>query len=444
MQRCISIFIFFLLLAPQLTLAAQPASTPVLTSISTDVVSFSDPLNSATTFAVYGSDLTGLATGTQTMWMQGVQGIVTSGNDTGVTVYFDFQPSNFPSGEYALEVREQNVSIYTSEPMVHVVNIFSLIPQRKSLESFLSAAPKKKLSKKRVGLNVHYALGSSTEEDAVLEERLGHSHTRWMREHFSNTALMGEDQTAWFKRYDKAMQFAVDNHIRVVGMLAYGPTDGDFTAPTQEEWEAFVELTVNRYKQVVDVWEVWNEPDSPDYLSPSSVDSYVTLLNQASPIIRRNDPLAIILAGALSSPDASWAKQVFQQAPQAFDDISVHVYDCEDWLQTGNFESLDAAWSSLEDVVKKFRAQTNIWVTELGCSLGSAGVGEQEQRRSLKHITAHLLKTGSVPVVFLYTVRDRAYLESTDPYEAYFGLLNSDFSRKLAWAWYRKIKLNAT
>lgn len=442
MRQSIYGFFIFSLVAPW-SFPALAQTTPTVSGISADVVSFSDPLSSVVTFAVTGTDLDAIVYSGYSLWLGEFQGIVEGGNATSMTFSFTIRPIDLPSGDYPLTIQSAGATVYTSEPLVHVVNIFSLIPERKSIETYLSDVPLKKISKKRLGLNVHYALGSTASEDATLEARLRRSKTKWMREHFSHEALLGADQSAWFTRYDKAMQFAVDNNIHVVGMLAYGPAGDDYTRPSKEEWEAFVDLTVNRYKHVVDVWEVWNEPDSPDYLNPSTVKNYVKLLKQASPIIRRNDPEAVILGGVLASPNADWAEEIFDQAGNEFDQLAVHVYQCENWLNNGNLNQLDTDWAAVEQVVQQYRPEVKVWVTELGCSQGSNGIGEKEQRRSVKKITQHLLNTGSVEVILLYTIRDRSFLEESDPYEAYFGLLNADFSPKLVWDWYRQIRLNA-
>lgn len=443
MSKRLSLATLFIWLATLLSPSLSQAQTvPVITSISTDIVSLADPFSSEVTFAIYGSDLGEVVSGEQTVWLGDFSASVVSGNASAVTLIFTITPAQLPSGDYQLVVAEGDAVVYASEKIVPVVNIFSLIPDRRGVRVYLDNVPHKKLSKKRVGLNVHYALGSSSDEDNTLEARLRRSDTRWMREHFSHALIMGDDQAAWLKRYDKAMQFAVDNHIRVVGMLAYGPTDGDFSAPSKQEWQEFVDLVVNRYKNVVDVWEVWNEPDSADYLDPSRVNTYVHLLKQASVVIRRNDSEAIILGGALASPNTEWTRTIFEQAADSFDDLSVHIYECEDWLSNGNFDQLDDDWQAMEHEVGTFRTNIKFWVTELGCSMGSSGVGESEQRQAIKHLTNHLINYGNVEVTFLYTIRDRSFLEDSDPYEAYFGLLNTDFSPKLVWKWYRKIRLN--
>lgn len=436
MQKIVSIFSLLVLVSwPLLTRAA----TPQITSISADMVSLADPLYSSVTFAIYGTDLASIVTGTQTVTLNGVVGVAISGNSTGVTLTFDIRPIGMPSGLYRLEVREAGTLIAMSEPLVEIVNIFSIIPDRKSVQEYFDGVSRKKISKQRIGLNVHYALGSSAAEDATLEQRLTNSHTKWTREHFSHEAVMGVDQAAWLKRYDKAMQFAVENNVRVVGMLAYGRGADDYDPPTQAEWQEFVDVVVNRYKNVVDVWEVWNEPDSADYLTAPTVATYVPLLRQASEVIRRDDPEAIILGGVLSSADASWAEHLFQKEPLAFDQLSVHIYECERWLAQAHFHDFDAEWGELERVVEQYRPEARIWVTELGCSMGSDGIGETRQRSIMKRVTNHLLNTGSVEVILLYTIRDRAYLYATDPYEAYFGLLEDDFAQKIAWKWYRQI-----
>jgi len=76
------------------------------------------------------------------------------------------------------------------------------------------------------------------------------------------------------------------------------------------DWDEFIREIVQRYgssgKDQIRYWEIWNEPDLPEFLSSNSggqdktVCIYSELLNSASQEIRNLDPRARILLGGLS------------------------------------------------------------------------------------------------------------------------------------------------
>lgn len=83
----------------------------------------------------------------------------------------------------------------------------------------------------------------------------------------------------------------------------YPPDDFD-------DWADFIAEIVNRYgsngKNQVHYWEIWNEPDLPEFLSivndpgDGTISVYADLLNVASTTIRSHDPHASVLLGGLS------------------------------------------------------------------------------------------------------------------------------------------------
>ncbi|MFW9881716.1 MAG: hypothetical protein ACFFG0_52295, partial [Candidatus Thorarchaeota archaeon] len=181
-------------------------------------------------------------------------------------------------------------------------------------------------SKDEVGLNVHWTLGGGGLEDKY-RLRLQESNTKWAREHFSTEVILGDSGHIWLDRYDSIMQEYENLGINVVGMLAYGPDNGVYTPPNPDTWEEFVRLVVSRYHEYVDVWEIWNEPDSPDYLSPNSPNYYVPILEVAYDTIKLIDPEATVLIGGLSDPDASFVRGIASKTNK-FDAINFHIYYC--------------------------------------------------------------------------------------------------------------------
>ncbi|MFA6391544.1 MAG: glycosyl hydrolase [Patescibacteria group bacterium] len=283
----------------------------------------------------------------------------------------------------------------------------------------------------RIGLNVHWALGGFGKDD-LYQLRLHQSRTTWVREHFYTEVFMGENPEAWFERYDLILEKYHREGIKVLGMLAYNVKHGDFYQPDLAVWEEFVRTVVNRYKDRVDAWEIWNEPDSPTYLTPHNPETYGPILETAYRTIKNIDTEELVLTGGLSWFNWYFAERLFKDYGDYFDRLAVHGYYCENRDNSKMMSDLAA----LRSVVGKYRPGEQIWITELGCSTGSIGITEQDQVEYLDNATKELLETTFVDKIFLYNIRNR---EIGDLYEDSFGLLGLDMQPRLAWSWYRSL-----
>lgn len=317
-----------------------------------------------------------------------------------------------------------------------IIILFSLITF--IFSTFAPASTNAQLYYKNdVGLNVHWALGGFG-YDAKYEAKLRSSRTMWVREHFYNEVLTGENQEAWLARYDEIISRYRARSIRVVGMLAYGPDHNDFRRPHDDQWEDFVRLVVDRYGKDIQVWEIWNEPDSPDYLQPNNPETYGRMLEIAYPIIKEKYPNATVLNGGLSWPNPFWAEQLYRDYGNYFDALSIHLYYCEKYYEEGDFRTLDANLKSLKQMIDQYRPGDRVWVTEIGCSTGSSGIDASRQRQYLERVVPHLLQKGWFEMLMLYTIRNR---DINNRYENEFGLLRLDMSPRLSWEYYTGIYL---
>lgn len=290
------------------------------------------------------------------------------------------------------------------------------------------------LERDRVGLNVHWALGGF-DMDEDYRRTLRKSGTTWAREHFSTEVLIyASEPSAWFDRYDQVMEEYEKLGINVVGMLAYGPTPGDFQKPRPGDWELMVRKVVQRYKDQVKVWEVWNEPDSPTYLTPHNPETFQPIMEQAYTLIKEIQPEAIVLNGGLASPNADFAKQMLENYGASFDAFAFHVYTCRD----PNHDSLIAQLEQLREVMVAAGRTDNAWVTEIGCSTESPGITRERQAAYLQEAGEILFDTGWIERIFVYNIRDR---DIDDAYENQFGLWDLEFRPYPAWHWYRKLAI---
>ena len=288
------------------------------------------------------------------------------------------------------------------------------------------------VTKDEVGLNVHWTLGGF-DKDELYGQRLTESRTKWVREHFY-TEVFHNGNDSWGDRYEMVLKEYQSRGIKVVGMLAYGPDAGNYTSPDPDEWEAFIDYMARRYGRYVDVWEVWNEPDSPDYLQPNTADNYIPILEIAYDKIRRLDPSAKVLAAGLATPNPSFADEIYSKTDK-FDALSFHLYYCRRAQDDGNYDQLINDLNSLKVVVDKHKGQKT-WVTEMGCSTGGRGITEEYQDKYLREATPIMMNSGFVERVFVYNIRNYDY---EDQYEANFGLLDTNLQPRRSWSWYNSL-----
>lgn len=289
-------------------------------------------------------------------------------------------------------------------------------------------------TKEHLGLNVHWTLGGF-DLDSKYEKRLVESNTKWVREHFYTEVFYG-DNHGWVYRYEDILKKYKRNGIKVVGMLAYGPEHGNFSSPDPQKWEAFVDYMVRRYGKYVDVWEVWNEPDSPTYLKPNTVDNYIPILEIAYDRIKKINPKDKVLAAGLSTPNTYFADELYKRTKK-FDAISFHVYYCGYYRDDGNLDRLKYDLTNFNNVITKHKGEKP-WITEMGCSTGEHGINEKFQRDYLNKATRLIADLGYVDKIFLYNIRNydfRGY------YEDNFGLLYKDMKPRKSWDWYRKVPI---
>lgn len=100
------------------------------------------------------------------------------------------------------------------------------------------------------------------------------------------------------------------------------------TEEALQAWENFVAAMVARYKEVIDEWEVWNEPNHGKGNTPAL---YADFLIRTAQRIRRRQPQARILAMSLAGVDAKFADETLavvasRNALSLIDEITYHPY----------------------------------------------------------------------------------------------------------------------
>lgn len=314
--------------------------------------------------------------------------------------------------------------------LIIIASLISVLPISASAGTYY-ASP----YKHEIGLNYHWAL-SGFGKDALYNQRLFDSKTKWVREHFATEVFNVENPEAWYQRYDYVIDQYEKHNVSVLGMLAYGFSKNDFSVSDQEKWLQYIEKVVTRYKGKVDAWEIWNEPDSPDFLWHNSPEEYLKILIPTAKKIKEIDLNAKVVSAGLATPNVDFARVILENAKDEIDIFAVHYYYGEKYAQSGSLSSLEADAEKFTKLVHEKAPNMQIWVTEFGLSTGSPGISDEKQKEYLEKGTELLIQKRFAEKVFVYNFRNYDY---NSAYENNFGLVDININPKQAWNWYISI-----
>jgi hypothetical protein len=297
------------------------------------------------------------------------------------------------------------------------------VPPSEGLLPFRSqppAAPRQSV----FGVNSHvasrYPNFGTLDQPVSVVQQLG---AGWAREDVQWSRverLPGAFDWAWHDRVFGAYRGAGINVIGVIGGPAAGwatataddPSDRvSFYAPDPDRYAIFAGQVAARYKGIVKVWEIWNEPENAAFWQPApDPASYARMLIKASAAIKAVDPEMIVLNGGLVPYDPTFLNALAAHgAWSAFDVISAHPYVDPftpeaaqiDLVGIGNVRQLAARYGSKP-----------IWVTEYGwgtgpCERDPAGRTDEQQQANYLVRGAALLRSAGAERVLWYNLKDR-------------------------------------
>ena len=133
--------------------------------------------------------------------------------------------------------------------------------------------------------------------------------------------------------------------------------DETFTA-----WQKFIKALAQRYKNKIQYYEIWNEPNLKGFWKPGEPDpaKYVKLVRETGKIIRNNCPGAVIIGGVLSRLPINYTKSLFKNGlAKEIDIFSFHPYGVIP-------ESYAAEIKALRRHIDEFDPSIRIWQGEMG------------------------------------------------------------------------------
>lgn len=126
-------------------------------------------------------------------------------------------------------------------------------------------------------------------------------------------------------------------------------------------WLQFVKATIERYRDKIDYWEVWNEPNHRNYWGAKPDGSeYGKLLAETAKLIRELDPDSKIIGGSMAGIDPTFTDDFLSEGcADLIDIISYHNY--------GAIPE-DRVYASIElwEVINKHNPELELWQGECG------------------------------------------------------------------------------
>lgn len=206
---------------------------------------------------------------------------------------------------------------------------------------------------------------------------------------------------------------------------------GPDTPELREAFGKYVAFLVSALKGQVYAWEIWNEPNTKEFWHPgSNSKNYSLLVKSIAPIIRKIDPQALIIAGAMDKPDYDfWDTLCKEGALDNVDIISFHWYCPPQGPEAGKDEmSVDKVRAFVHDIRKLGK---KAWLTEMGypTSGNVYGVTEVLQAEFLRQ-QLHLARDMGIETCIVYGLMD----DGPDPlnHAHRYGLFRGDGTAKPA------------
>jgi polysaccharide biosynthesis protein PslG len=281
------------------------------------------------------------------------------------------------------------------------------------------------------GINAH--LPSSALLDWVTAAGLA-----WIRVDFNWVTMEPARGVYDWSLTDIVVTEAWARGLNIYATLAYSPPwanggQAPNTPPlNSDDWYNFVYETVSRYREQVQHWGMWNEPNFKEFWS-GSLTQYLQMILEVGARAVRDAQGGLVLGPELGMGDDwwGWFSQILAQKSGDLDIVTIHSYEDSGHDVLGRVGGPVPPWErpTVRDVMRATGTTGKpLWLTETGWN--TAEVSEDQQASSVDQVLEGFQSAG-IAKVFVYQLVD-------DPYPEWYGILRQDLSPKPAYGVYQR------
>jgi hypothetical protein len=251
-----------------------------------------------------------------------------------------------------------------------------------------------------VGIGEDYASNRRTLDAARRDlEACRRAGASVLRISFSWSEMEPEPGRYDFTFWDKVVPMAVDEYgLRLIAYVCYTPEWASSEPKSEAVWTTppkavatfgrFVGELVGRYKSRIHSWEIWNEPDIPEFWT-GSTKQYAALVAEGSRAVRRADPTAkVVLGGIARRPEFLRELLRDEGVSPLVDVVNCHSY-FETW-HDGTIEGLPNYLRLIAGIIDDHGHGQELWMAEVGySSYRPKGSGQVSDRYQARHGFEH-------------------------------------------------------
>lgn len=287
------------------------------------------------------------------------------------------------------------------------------------------------------GINVHLV-------DNDVLQKVADAGIKWIRTGANWSAVEIRKGSFDWTQVDRVVNYADSHDLSILFVIAYTPgwANGNkgliYPADNVGDWENFVRITVNRYKNKVKYWNIWNEPNSLDFFALGKDVFVEKVFLPAARVIRSADPGAFIVGPGLAHLNSLnaewyfWLKYILLQCSDYIDIVSHQIYKNEGVYYI--YELLEIGEPLIPSVQSIIEESGNgskpLWITETGWNTREFSESVQSERY-LEMLQQQREKRYPDKIFFYEIIDDPS--PGIDPW----GILRSDRSEKPAYNVYK-------
>lgn len=290
----------------------------------------------------------------------------------------------------------------------------------------------------------HRTSGETTEKAAQLAQEAG---IRWTRDELGWAGIQPERDVWNWERFDRAVNITLEHGIQVLGLLSYGApwamslktADGKpdiLSLPDLRAWSEYVGRTVERFRDRIHVWQMWNEPNIRGFWHPKpDPKEYARLLIAGANAAKKADPTCWVMGCNTSLVDLKFDRAVFDEGGWEHTDIiGVHPYR---YPHPPERTDLLGDLLELAALSAEYGAVKPIWISEIGYATHTGPGGSSEWWSGVMLMRTYLTawSSGLVQKLFWYDYRDDGLRREYNEHN--FGILHHDWSPKMLYEVYR-------